>query len=79
MPHISIKMLEGRTDEQKKIAAQKVADALVEAVGCSYDHVSVSVEDYSKVEWQGVFKDEVKKKSEYLFKEPNYDPADMLK
>ena len=41
MPHISIKMLEGRTDEQKKIAAQKVADTLVEAVGCSYDHITM--------------------------------------
>ena len=33
MPHITIKMLKGRTDEQKKQAADKVAAALVDAIG----------------------------------------------
>ena len=32
MPHITIKMLKGRTDEQKKQAADKVAAALVDAI-----------------------------------------------
>ena len=32
MPHITIKMLKGRTDEQKQLAAKRVADALVDAM-----------------------------------------------
>lgn len=78
MPHITIKMIKGRTDEQKSFAAQKVTAALCEALGCPEDHVSVSVQDYSKLEWQDVFADEVSE-SNCLFKKPNYDPADMLK
>ena len=42
MPHISVKMLKGRTDEQKKLAADKVAEALYEAIGCSKESPSPS-------------------------------------
>lgn len=77
MPHITIKMLKGRTDEQKTKAAQQVADALVEAIGCSADHVSVAVEDYTPQEWQDVFRKEVTE-SDHIFKEPHYDPKDVL-
>ena len=41
MPHISIKMLKGRTEEQKKAAA------LVDTIGCNPEHISVSVEDFT--------------------------------
>ena len=50
MPHITIKMLKGRTDEQKKQAADKVAAALVDAIGCNPEHISVAVEDFTPVE-----------------------------
>lgn len=33
MPHISLKMLKGRTEEQKKLAADKLTAALCEAIG----------------------------------------------
>lgn len=77
MPHITIKMLKGRTDEQKAKAAQQVADALVEAIGCNGDHISVAVEDYTPQEWQDVFRKEVTE-SDHIFKEPHYDPKDVL-
>ncbi|MCD7731790.1 MAG: 4-oxalocrotonate tautomerase family protein [Oscillospiraceae bacterium] len=79
MPHISIKMLKGRTDEQKKMAADKVAEALYEAIGCSKDHISVTVEDYTPEEWQDVFAADVTAKQDKLFRKANYDPRDLLK
>lgn len=79
MPHISIKMLKGRTDEQKKMAADKVAEALYEAIGCSKDHISVTVEDYTPEEWQDVFATDVTAKQDKLFRKANYDPKDLLK
>ncbi|MBQ8824956.1 MAG: tautomerase family protein [Ruminococcus sp.] len=78
MPHITIKMLKGRTDEQKKVAAEKVSNALIEAIGCTPNHISVSVEDYTPQEWQDVFKKEVTENPS-LIQKPNYDPKDMLK
>ena len=77
MPHITIKMLKGRTDEQKKLAADKVAAALVDAFGCNADHISVAVEDFTPVEWQDEFRKEVTE-SQHIYKEPNYDPKDVL-
>lgn len=79
MPHISIKMLKGRTDAQKAIAADKVSQALCEAIGCNKKHVSVSVEDFTPEEWQNVYKEEIVDGASRLVITPDYNPADMLK
>lgn len=78
MPHITIKMLKGRTDEQKKTAAESVAKALVDAIGCTESHVSVSVEDFTPQEWQEQYRIEVSENPS-LIKKPNYNPEDLLK
>lgn len=79
MPHISLKMLKGRTDEQKKLAADKLAKALCEAIGCTENHISVSVEDYTAQEWQDIFKAEITEQPERLVIKPQYNPEDLLK
>lgn len=78
MPHITIKMLKGRTEEQKRIASGKLASALVEAIGCNPTHISVSVEDFTPEEWQEQYKKEVAE-NEYLVLKPDYDPKELLK
>ena len=77
MPHITIKMLKGRTDDQKKLAADKVAATLADAIGCNPEHISVAVEDFTPVEWQDEFRKEVTE-SKHIYKEPHYDPKDVL-
>lgn len=79
MPHISVKMLKGRTDEQKKLAADKVAEALYEAIGCSKDHITVTVEDFTPEEWQTVYAEDVTAKRDVLFRDADYDPKSLLK
>lgn len=78
MPHISVKMLKGRTEEQKKAAAEKLTAALCEALGCGNAHVSVTVEDFTAEEWQDVFASDISAKSDKLYKKPEYDPKDLL-
>lgn len=78
MPHITIKMLKGRTDEQKTLAGIKVADALAEAIGCDPTHISVSVEDFTPLEWQDVFKKDVTENDRIVL-QPDYDPKSLLK
>lgn len=51
MPHIDIKMFAGRTDEQKKKAAEAVVEAMMESLGCERSHLSVAVHDYDPAEW----------------------------
>ena len=78
VPHITIKMLKGRTDEQKTLAGIKVADALAEAIGCDPTHISVSVEDFTQLEWQDVFKKDVTENDKIVL-QPDYDPKSLLK
>lgn len=78
MPHITLKMLKGRTDEQKKAAAEKLSAALVEAIGCTPSHISVSVEDFTPEEWQEQFRTEVAE-NPHLVQKPDYDPKELLK
>ncbi len=78
MPHISVKMLKGRTEEQKKAAAAKLTAALCDALGCGDSHVTVSIEDFTAQEWQDVFAEDIAGKSDKLYKKPSYDPKDLL-
>lgn len=78
MPHITLKMLKGRTEEQKKLAAEKLSAALVEAIGCTPSHVSVSVEDFTPEEWQEQYRIEVAE-NDSLVLTPDYDPKELLK
>ena len=51
MPHIEISMFSGRTEEQKKAAAEAVIKAMMETLGCERSHLSVAIHDYDKSEW----------------------------
>ena len=48
MPLVNIKMLEGRTLEQKKELVEKVTQAVVEATGATPERVSIVIEDMPK-------------------------------
>ena len=48
MPYVTVKMLEGRTDEQKRALVEKVTGAVVETTGASIEKVSVIIEEMSK-------------------------------
>ncbi|PXW92074.1 4-oxalocrotonate tautomerase [Streptohalobacillus salinus] len=51
MPYVTVKMLEGRTDEQKRACVEKVTDAIVETTGASREKVVVFLEDMKKSEY----------------------------
>ncbi len=78
MPHIALKMLKGRTEEQKKAAAEKLTAALCEAIGCGDSHITVTVEDFTPEEWQDVYAEDIAAKSDKLYRKAAYDPKDLL-
>ena len=45
MPYVTVKMLKGRTEEQKKALVEKVTDAIVETTGASKEKVTVFIEE----------------------------------
>ncbi len=48
MPYVTVKMLEGRTDEQKRVLVEKVTEAVVETTGATKEKVTVFIEEMSK-------------------------------
>ena len=45
MPIVQIEILEGRTVEQKRAIADKVTKAIMEAISCPADAVSIIIRD----------------------------------
>lgn len=79
MPHISVKMLEGTSEEQKKRLAAALVRALTEELHCSDHYVTCTVEDYSAVEWQTVFQREIAEKPVHVvYKKAEYNPKSLL-
>ncbi|SEN46103.1 4-oxalocrotonate tautomerase [Mesobacillus persicus] len=48
MPFVTIEMLPGRTDEQKKALVEKVTEAVSETTGASKEKVYVFIEELRK-------------------------------
>lgn len=78
MPHIGIKMLAGRTQEQKEKLAAALVKTLTKELGCSEHYVTCTIEDYDARQWQKVFVEEVTQKQDKVFKKAEYDPKDLL-
>ncbi|WP_077623490.1 2-hydroxymuconate tautomerase [Sediminibacillus massiliensis] len=51
MPYVTVKMLDGRTDEQKRALVEKVTDAVVETTGASKEKVVVFIEEMNKSDY----------------------------
>ncbi|HOJ47108.1 MAG TPA: 2-hydroxymuconate tautomerase [Bacillota bacterium] len=48
MPICTIKLLEGRTDEQKKALVEKVTQAIHETTGAGPEHITVILEEMQR-------------------------------
>lgn len=48
MPIVTVKMLEGRTDEQKKALVEKVTAAVAETVNAKPEAVTIVIEEMAK-------------------------------
>ncbi|MDR0197839.1 MAG: 4-oxalocrotonate tautomerase family protein [Oscillospiraceae bacterium] len=78
MPHVSVKMLKGRSDSQKEQIAQACKKAVMDTLGIGDTYITVSVEDYTSREWQDVFKSEVSEKGDKVLVKAKYDPKSLL-
>jgi 4-oxalocrotonate tautomerase len=51
MPLVVVKMLEGRSLEQKRLLARDLTDVVVKHAGTTEDQVDVIIEDYPRENW----------------------------
>ena len=51
MPLVVVKMIEGRTVEQKRRLAREITDVVVRVTNVTEDQVDVIIEDYPRENW----------------------------
>jgi 4-oxalocrotonate tautomerase len=74
MPHIVVKMIEGRTADLKTALADRLTQATMEELQLPADAISVAVVDVAQEEWAKVHDTEIVPRPETLFKRPGYGP-----
>lgn len=73
MPHVEIKCFSGRTEEQKRKCAEKVADDIAAILGCEISSVSVAIKDVDENDWkEEVWDKNIVTDKDYLYKKPEY-------
>jgi 4-oxalocrotonate tautomerase len=76
MPHVIVKLLPGRSGQQKAKIAEEVTKAIMATANCAETSVSVGIEDVASDDWaEQVYKPDILGKSDTLYKKPGYDPS----
>ena len=74
MPHVIVKMLPGRTEQQKAELASAIVKDLVAIAKCGEEAVSVAIEEIKGEDWdEKVYKAEILPHQDRLYKKPGYD------
>ena len=75
MPHVIVKLLPGRSAQQKAKIAQEVTKAIMATTNCAETSVSVGVEDVASADWtEMVYKPDIIDKPDSIYKKPGYNP-----
>lgn len=73
MPHVSIKMYPGCTEEQKNKLAAEITNAIMNIAEKPEAAISVAIEEVDEKEWMGkVYDAEIHPNMEKLYKKPGY-------
>ncbi len=73
MPHVELKCFPGRTEEQKRRCAEKIAADISEILVCDISCVSVAIKDVDEKDWkEEVWEKDIVADRDYLYKEPGY-------
>ena len=75
MPHISVKLYPGRSEQQKVQLAERIVKDVVSLLKCGEESVSLAIEEIKPEDWaEQVYKPDILNKPEKLYKQPGYNP-----
>jgi 4-oxalocrotonate tautomerase len=75
MPHVSIKLYPGRTEEQKQQLTEQIVQDLMKFLNSKEASISVAFEEVSPADWpEQVYRPEILQKPETLYRKPGYNP-----
>ena len=75
MPHVIVKLLPGRSEQQKTRLAEEIVKDVVAIAKCEEKSVSVAFEEIMPEDWaEKVYKPDILDSPENLYKKPGYNP-----
>jgi 4-oxalocrotonate tautomerase len=75
MPHVIIKLAQGRSEAQKTRLAEAVTQAVMAGANCPESAVSVAIEDIEADRWtEDVYQPDIIGHWETIYKKPGYEP-----
>ncbi|MGB6873613.1 MAG: tautomerase family protein [Dehalococcoidia bacterium] len=75
MPHVIVKLLPGRSEQQKARLADEIVRDVVAIAKCEEKSVSVAFEEIKPEDWaEKVYKPDILDSPEKLYKKPGYNP-----
>ena len=75
MPHAIVKLLPGRSEQQKANLAEEVSAAVVTTLNCDESSVSVAIEEVPSGDWtERVYRPDIVGNMGRVYKKPGYDP-----
>jgi 4-oxalocrotonate tautomerase len=73
MPHVIVKLYQGRSDQQKIRLAEQIAKGVAATLNCGERSVSVAIEDIEPADWaEKVYQADIVSNWEKLHKKPGY-------
>ena len=73
MPHVIVKLWPGRSEQEKKQLADAIVKDVVTYAKCDESSVSVAIEEIKSGDWaEKVYKPDILKKQDKLYKKPGY-------
>jgi 4-oxalocrotonate tautomerase len=73
MPHVSVKLWPGRSEETKQQLADAIVQDVVNIIGCGEESVSVAIEEIAPKDWkEKVYDPLIRRKMDTLYKKPGY-------
>jgi 4-oxalocrotonate tautomerase len=77
MPHVTVKLYPGRSEQQKTRLAEEIVKDVVAIAKCEEKSVSVAIEEIKPEAWaEEVYKPDILDNQERLYKKPGYNPFD---
>jgi 4-oxalocrotonate tautomerase len=74
MPHVTVKLWPGKSEQQKTRLADKIAKDVMDVLGYGEESVSVGFEEFSSKDWkEKVYKPDITDKWDKLYKKPGYE------
>jgi 4-oxalocrotonate tautomerase len=75
MPHVSVKLVTGKSEEQKTRLVEAIVRDVKDALGSKDENISVAIEEIAPEDWTDkVYLPDIKGRWEKLYKQPGYDP-----